>query len=63
MLAVRPDDVYRLTRAEAANFRLSVVLHGRSEVQDGRLLELPSPRPGKVELIAGAKRQSVAIEQ
>lgn len=62
LLALKPEDVNRLARAEAGGLRLSIVLHGRSEVQDGRLLELPAPRPSKVELIAGAKRQSVAIK-
>ena len=36
---------------------------GRTEVQGGKLLELPSWRPARVELISGAKRQTVALQQ
>ena len=62
LLALRPEDVVPLARAQAAGARISLVLHGRSEVREGRLLELPSPRRTQVELIAGGKRQNVALQ-
>ncbi len=61
LLALLPEDVARVARAEAARYRINVVLHGRTEVQEGRLLELPSPRRTQVELISGGKRQNVAL--
>ncbi len=61
LLALLPDDAVRVARAEAARLRINVVLHGRTEVQEGRLLELPSLRRTEVELISGGKRQNVAL--
>ena len=62
LLAVRPEDVFRLARVEALRAPVSVVLHGQTEVDDGRLLELAPPGGVKVELIAGARRESVALQ-
>lgn len=63
LLALRPEDVYNVARAESTAAPVSIVLHGQSEVQEGRLLELPvAPDPARVELIAGATRKTVALK-
>lgn len=56
MLALHPQDVIPVARAQARQARLSLALQGH-----GGRLELPSTRADEVELIAGARREKVRL--
>jgi hypothetical protein len=59
VIGVHPEDALPLAQAIGAGGRLQVVLHSKSEVASGQLLELPGYEP--VELIAGAKRGKLMV--
>ncbi len=59
MVALRPEDALPVTEAAATGASLSMVLHGRREVTEGRILTLPTSRPVIVELIDGSRREKV----
>ncbi len=61
LLAVRPWEALPLAEAQAAGAPLSLVLHGRSEVEKGKVLELPMPRVGQVEVIVGGRRETITV--
>ncbi len=63
LVALEPEDVLPVTEAAAAGSRLSMVLHGRREVAEGRMMTLPSARPVVVELIDGNRREKVPFVQ
>ena len=63
LVALEPEDVLPVTEAAATGGRLSMVLHGRREVQAGQMLTLPSARPVVVELIDGANRERIPFVQ
>lgn len=60
LLGLYPEDVLAVKQAEAGA-RLSLVLHGKREVEEGRLLRIPSGSTSSVELIAGERRESVPV--
>jgi len=60
LLALFHEDVLAVKQAETAD-RLSLVLHGKREVEEGRMLQLPAGGTSSVELIAGARRESVPV--
>ncbi len=62
LLGLYPRDVLPVSEAEARGARLSVVLHGKSEVDEGKLLELDG-RSWPVEYIVGARRGQVDFLQ
>ncbi len=65
IIGVRPDDVRRLVWARSGGLRLFVVFHGREETESGELLPFPAdprPRADELEVIHGAKRKRVALE-
>ncbi len=65
LLGVRPEDVRRLVWVQSVGLRLSVVFHGRTEVESGELLTFPAeprPRADQIELILGASRSRVPLE-
>ncbi len=61
LLGVRPQDVNRMVWAQSTRGPLSLIVHGKTEVQSGELLPLPEPRPFEVELITGPRRQRLPI--
>lgn len=60
LLALHPTDVLAVAEAQASG-PLSIVLHGKTEVESGRLLELGRGRAADVDLITGSKRESVPV--
>jgi hypothetical protein len=60
LLALFPEDVLPVKQAEGGD-RLSLVLHGKREVEEGRMLQLPAGGTSSVDLIAGARRESVPV--
>jgi hypothetical protein len=60
LLALFPEDVLPVKQAEGGN-RLSLVLHGKREVDEGRMLQLPAGGTSSVDLIAGSRRESVPV--
>ena len=65
IIGVRPEDVRRLVWARSGGLRLFVVFHGREETEAGELLPFPAdprPRADEMEVIQGAKRKRVALE-
>ncbi|HEV7669345.1 MAG TPA: SAF domain-containing protein [Thermoanaerobaculia bacterium] len=61
LLAVHPWEAMPLAEAQASGAPLSLVLHGRSEVEKGKVLTLPMPRFGEVEVITGDKREKITL--
>jgi hypothetical protein len=61
LLAVHPWEAMPLAEAQASGAPLSLVLHGRSEVEKGKILTLPMPRFGQVEVITGDKREKIIL--
>lgn len=61
LLAVHPWEAMPLAEAQASGAPLSLVLHGRSEVEKGKVLTLPMPRFGEVEVITGGKREKITL--
>ncbi len=59
VLGVHPEDALPLAQAIGSGGRLQVVLHSKTEVASGQLLELPGYQP--VELIAGSKRGNLVV--
>jgi len=60
VLAIHPEDALPLSQAMSARRgRLQVVLHGKTEVANGQLLELPERTP--VEFIAGSKKTQLVV--
>ncbi len=59
LLALYPRDVLPVTEAQADGATLNLVLHGRREVEQGRLLALPASEPWEVEVFAGDDRETV----
>jgi Flp pilus assembly protein CpaB len=63
LLALKPKDVIPVVEVDGAGAHLSIVLHGRSEVESGQMLAIDNPRTAKktVDVIAGASRQEVIV--
>ncbi len=61
LLAVHPWEALPLSEAQAAGVPLSLVLHGRAEVEKGKVFTLPMQRFGEVEVITGGKRERVTL--
>ncbi len=62
LLGVRPQDVRRLAWVESARVRVSVVLHGRNEVEKDELVLFPYDPPGnEMEVILGPRRATVSF--
>lgn len=61
LLAVQPWEAMPLAEAQASGAPLSLVLHGRTEVESGKVLTLPMPRFGEVEVITGGKREKITL--
>lgn len=61
LLAVHPWEAMPLAEARASGAPLSLVLHGRTEVEKGKVLTLPMPRFGEVEVITGGKREKITL--
>lgn len=61
LLAVQPWEAMPLAEAQASGAPLSLVLHGRTEVEKGKVLTLPMPRFGEVEVITGGKREKITL--
>jgi len=59
VVGLHPEDALPLAQAIGGGARIQVVLHSKSEVASGQLLELPGHSP--VELIAGAKRGQLVV--
>jgi hypothetical protein len=71
VLAVRPQDVVPIARAEAERNRLSFALHGKNEIESGKLLDIappaavrraPAPQPKEIEVISGRRRERMPIQ-
>ena len=64
LLALHPRDVLPVAEASSGGSRsLSLVLHGKREVEEGRMATLPSERRVVVDLISGAKRERIPFLQ
>lgn len=64
LLGVRPYDVSRMVWAQSTGAPISVVIHGRSEVRAGELLEVPLPASSQqIELITGARRRKMSPQR
>lgn len=63
LLGVYPQDAVPLAEAQAANLTLTPVLHGKSEVEKGKMLILTRPRFDEIELISGAKRERIPLSR
>lgn len=61
LLAVYPEDVLPLAQAAADRVRLSLVVHGKNEVDRGELLIFPKPTVSEVELIVGGRRNRIPV--
>jgi len=62
VLAVRPEDVYPLAGIGDSE-RVSVVLHGETELQKGKLLDIkPDPTHRKVEMVDGLERKTIYVQ-
>jgi hypothetical protein len=59
ILGLHPEDAIPLAKASGSGGGLQVVLHGKTEVASGELLELPVQRP--VEYIVGAKKSRLSV--
>lgn len=62
LLAVHPGDAFPLAEAARAATRISVVLHGRLEVETGALLPIGAAPAGTIEVISGARRSRVTVQ-
>lgn len=71
VLAVRPQDASPIIQSQGIGERISFVLHGKSEIISGHLLEIPTHLaassheiarvPAQVELISGSHREKVNV--
>jgi len=61
LLALDPEDALPLAQATAGRDAIQVVLHGRTEVARGELLELPERGAAGVEFIAGASKKRLMV--
>ncbi|HEX9799650.1 MAG TPA: SAF domain-containing protein [Thermoanaerobaculia bacterium] len=59
ILGLHPEDAIPLAKATGTGETIQVVLHGKTEVASGELLELPVQRP--VEYIVGAKKSRLSV--
>jgi len=68
VLAIRPEDAFALTAAEAGGPRMKLLLHGDAEVKKGDMVSVvppvkpAAPRPRRapgLELLIGSRQQSV----
>lgn len=59
ILALHPEDALPLAQATAGKGQVQVVLHGKTEVASGELIELPQKNP--VEYIAGSRRTQLVV--
>jgi Flp pilus assembly protein CpaB len=59
ILGLHPEDALPLAQVGTKPGQLQVVLHGKTEVASGQLLELPGHEP--VEFIAGAKKKNLTV--
>jgi len=59
LLGLHPEDALPLAQATSGRDTVQVVLHGKTEVASGQLLELPAQVP--VELIAGSKKTQLTV--
>lgn len=63
LLGIHPEDVMPLSEAQAAGAPMAMVLHGRKEVEAGKMLVLPRPRLNEVELIRGDSRTRIPLRR
>lgn len=63
LLGVYPRDAVPLAEAQAAGLSLAPVLHGKTEVEKGKMLVLTRPRFDEIELISGAKREKIPLSR
>lgn len=59
ILALHPEDALPLAQATAGRGQVQVVLHGKTEVASGTLIELPQKNP--VEFIAGSRKTQLVV--
>jgi Flp pilus assembly protein CpaB len=59
LLGLHPEDALPLAQATGGGDTIQVVLHGKTEVASGQLLELPAQVP--VEFIAGSKKSEITV--
>jgi Flp pilus assembly protein CpaB len=59
LLALHPEHALPVTQAASSRQPIQVVLHGKTEVASGQLIELPERRP--VELIAGSRKGQLTV--
>lgn len=60
VLAVKPEHVVSLASAQGAPGRISFVVHGQTEVRDGKRLTVIPPRRS-VEVVAGLRRSRITV--
>jgi Flp pilus assembly protein CpaB len=58
LLGVHPEDALPLAQA-AASGNLQIIVHGKTEVASGQLIELPEQNP--VEFIAGSRKTQLVV--
>ena len=61
ILALHPQDVLGVSDALGRDAPMTVMLHGRHEIQAGRLLSAAGSEDAGVELISGAKRETITF--
>ncbi len=61
ILALLPEDVLPVAEAQGSEASITVVLHGRHEVEEGELLDLDAGGPRVVELLVGDRREEVSF--
>lgn len=59
LLALHPEDAMPLSEATGGRDALRVILHGKTEVASGQLLEIPVETP--IEFIAGSKKTELTV--
>jgi hypothetical protein len=59
ILALHPEDALPLAQATSGRGQVQVVLHGKTEVASGQLIELPQQNP--VEYIAGSRKTQLVV--
>lgn len=61
ILALHPRDALPLAQAESSGARLSIIVHGRREVEGGDMIALPRRGARAVEVISGARSERVGF--
>ncbi len=61
VLALHPEDVLPVAEARSAEASITVVLHGRHEVEKGELLNIKAAGPKVIELLVGGRREEMTF--